>query len=524
MEPRVPVTFAPSGVTAWVKPGATILEAARSAGIVIPAPCGGRGACGKCAVRILEGQPERADELEKAGLARAPAGLRLACRAKVTGPVTVRPVVAGGVVSQSGASAVTDESFLAGVDLGTTTVSAVIVGAQTGLELGRGTVPNSQQSFGMDVVSRIAAGVGGRGPELQAAAESSVTQALEAACGAAGACLERIVRLVIAGNTAMTALLAGADVSGLSQAPFREPDMPGNAIKLPVLAERLAAGAEVIGFDGLGGFVGGDIPAGLLASGLLASDEDAIFVDIGTNAEIVVRSNGRIAYASAAAGPAFEGYGMSSGGPAGPGAVTRVDLTSDIRLEVIGGGEPLWLAGSGVVSAVAELLRVGHIDRAGGMHAEGPASTRFGRDEAGVVRVGLGPYKGEPYLTQLDVRAFQTAKAAVAAGLVSVVRACGLKPKKVQRFVVAGSFGAALDIVQLVALGVVPSDLADRSESLADAALTGAAELAFDPTAASDVTRLKAVASRVELATDSKFATMFAAATELAPYTLKKGF
>lgn len=504
-------------------PGSTVLDAARIVGVIIPAPCGGRGVCGKCAVRVIEGSPEPPDEFERVGLSRAPSALRLACRMRVNGPLTVQPVVAGGSTSSAGESPVIDEEFYAGVDLGTTTVSAVIVGARTGRELGRATVPNAQQSYGMDLVSRITASLAGEARGLAIAAEKSLTDALEAACGAAGACLERISRVVVAGNAAMTALAAGWDVSGLATAPFEAPSAPVTGMELPGLARRLAPGAQIRVVEGLSGFVGGDAVAGLLACGLLASEEDAAFIDIGTNAEIVVRSKGRIAYASVAAGPAFEGFGISSGGPAGPGAITKV-REAGLGLDVIGGGEPGWLAGSGLVSAIAVLRRAGHIDASGAMRADGPHSDRFDRDENAVVRAELGPAGSGVYLTQLDVRAFQTAKAAVAAGLLSVARAVKLKPKRVRRFVVAGTFGAALEVEDLVILGVVPEDLADRVEALPDAALTGSAALAFDPSAASDLEQLRSASVRVELATDREFSDLFLRATELVPFGLKKGF
>lgn len=524
MDARFPVTFAPSGVTVWVKDGSTVLEAARIAGIVIPAPCGGRGACGKCAIRIVDGHAAPPDDLERVGLARAPAGIRLACRTRVSGPMTVRPIVAGVATSSAGDDTVTDEEFFAGVDLGTTTVSAVIVGAVTGRELGRATVPNAQQSFGMDVVSRIAASLSGASVELRDLAESSMIDALNAACGAAGACLARVRRVVVAGNTGMTALASGVDVAGLATAPFEALAISNDAMVSPRLTPLLADGAEIHVARGLGGFVGGDVSVGLLASGLLSSDQDAVFVDIGTNAEVVVRSRGRIAYASVAAGPAFEGFGISSGGAAAPGAVTRVHGGPDLRVDVIGGGRPEWFAGSGLISAISVLLQAGHLDASGLMRSEGPYSGRFDLDDSGVARFAFGPDASGPRLTQLDVRAFQTAKAAVAAGLVAVARSARLKAKRVERVVVAGTFGAALEIADLVALGVMPEDVADRLESLSDAALTGAATLAFDPTALADIDRFRVAAVRVELATDRAFTELFTRATALAPFTLKKGF
>ena len=522
--PRFPLTFEPSGVTVWVEHGTTVLEAARRAGVIVPAPCGGRGTCGKCAVRIIDGDPEPPDEFEKVGLARAPQGLRLACRARIRGPLTVRPLIAGAVTSEQAHGPVEDDALLAAVDLGTTTVAALIVGAQSGRELGRATVPNAQQSFGGDVVSRISAALSGHADELKQAAQASVLEALHAACGAAGACLERTQRVVVAGNTAMTALLAGVDVTSLATAPYEVPHGVFGPLDAPVLAAALAQGAHLETLPGLGGFVGGDTTAGLLSSGLLSLDAGAAFVDIGTNAEIVVVGKGRAAYASAAAGPAFEGFGLTSGGLAVEGAIVAVRAADDLSVEVLGGGSPQWIAGSGALSAIAALRATGHLDETGLFSAVGPYASRFDTDEAGVVRVGLGPEGGPPFLTQLDVRAFQTAKAAVAAGLLSVTRAAGLKPRHIGRVVVGGSFGSALDGEDLVSLGVLPVDVRERIESAGDVALAGAAVAAFDPTALSELADFRRGAVRVELAADAGFSEMFARATALREYTFKRGF
>ena len=525
MGSRVPVTFVPAGVTVWVDSGSTIIDAARAAGVLIAAPCGGRGVCGKCAVKIIEGTALPPDDGELKGLTIAPPGIRLACRARVDSPVTIRPVVSTAVRTTSDAATVDDDRFVAAVDLGTTTIGAVIIGSVSGRELGRAWTANRGTTFGSDVISRISAAQAGHATDLRDAASLSVLEALDAACGSAGACLSRVGRLVIAGNPTMLALLTGAELSGLAQAPFSLPMGIGGEISVPALQEKMAEDGVIVGAPPLAPTVGGDITAGLLAAGMLESDEDGVFVDIGTNAEIVVRRSGKLWVSSAAAGPAFEGYAISSGGTAGPGAVHGV-RAEDRRLvtRVEGGGSATHLSGSGLVSLIAELRRVGHLGADGLLSQAGPLESLFDRDQDGVLRIALTARGEPPFLTQLDVRAFQTAKAAVAAGLAVVAREAGLKRSRPGRVVITGSFGGALPATDLLELGVIPGEYAQTLETFSDAALIGAGVLAFHAAAAGGIERAAAAAHHVQLAEEPGFSREFVAATALEPFTLKRGF
>jgi uncharacterized 2Fe-2S/4Fe-4S cluster protein (DUF4445 family) len=517
---RVPVTFVPAGVTVWVETGSTVIDAARQAGVIIPVPCGGRGVCGKCGIKVLEGDLSPADDVEKRGLTAAPGRVRLACRARVDGPVSLRPLVVQGALV-AGGGVCPEGGLVAAVDLGTSTVGAVIVGKTSGRELGRATVPNAQQTFGSDVLSRIGAARDGNAELLQRAAEDSVLAALAGACGQAGACLEGVERLVVAGNTAMVALLAGADITGLAGAPFKGP-----AIDIALAGERiagqLAPDAAVRLVPSIQSFVGGDLVAGLLARGVTPGSEGTLYVDIGTNAEIALAAKGRLYVASTAAGPAFEGYGISSGGPAVRGGIQSVRISGDtFELDIIGEAEPCWLTGSGLLSLIAELRRVGHLDASGLMHSEGPVSASFAQvDGVGAIEVA----QGGVYLLQTDVRAFQTAKAAVAAGVIAMAHVAGVKHKAVERAVIAGAFGAALEPGLLIELGILPQEFADKIEVAADAALVGAAAMALDESLEIDASVLAGAAHHIEVASEERFVKGFVAATALGPYRLKTGF
>lgn len=551
MAKTVPVRFEPHGVTVWVECGSTLLEAARKAAEPIDAPCAGRGVCGGCAVRITSGSVAPPDEQELVGLRRAPSGVRLACRAVVQGPVTVCPVVPRAphaFVPGTRAKRIGAESAAAGqvplvaaVDLGTSTVGAVVIERDSRVEVGRGVVSNQQSAWGADVLSRISSACAGEGAPLRKAAEASVLDALAAACTDEGLCLKGIERLVIAGNSAMTGLLLGVDVSGLAAHPFTAPmfeprPLPDNS----AIAAALAAGAVTVVLPPLAGFVGGDVLAGLVAEGLNAGGR-ALFVDLGTNAEVVDAREGRFVVASAAAGPAFEGGGLSRGGPAVAGAIERVALDPEqgLNVEVVGGGAPLWLCGSGFVSAVALLRRLGHLDEDGLLVPEGPLAERMSvRDgvrtftiTAGSPQQGAGPTceEGQPdvVLTQLDVRALQLAKAAVRSAIEAVSsRArvggnCHGEGAEDLEVIIAGGFGSALEVDDLVDLGVLPTEYRRRARIVGNASLLGAAMIAVDHGLEDGVARLAGNVEHVELALEAGFTGRYLSALSLAPYSLR---
>jgi uncharacterized 2Fe-2S/4Fe-4S cluster protein (DUF4445 family) len=441
----------------------------------------------------------------------------------VDGPLEVLPLVNRSVSSAAAGQVVRDAALVAAVDLGTTTVSAVLVGASTGRELGRATVANRQQAWGSDVLSRLTAAMDGASSQLALAAEESILEALCAACDRTGTCTSRIDRLVVAGNTAMVALLTRVDVSSLAHAPFAIPSgMDAAALSGP-LADELSDGCELVLVPAIASFVGGDITAGLLSSGLVGQEGVALLVDIGTNAEIAFSGRGRLVVSSAAAGPAFEGFGISSGGPWAPGAIERVEMReADLEPIVAGGGDPLWLCGSGLLSTIALLRRLGHLTADGRMVADGPLGDRFTRRDD-IVAFRMGHAGHGPYLLQTDVRTFQTAKSAVAAAVVTTLRSAHIKPKALTRICVAGTFGGSLAVEDLVELGVLPIDRQESIEFVGDAALLGAAMLAFDPSLAESTTELTRAAQHIELASEPDFAQSFVAHTALEPFKLVRG-
>lgn len=514
MPGSVTVTFHPAGVTVEVPAGTTLLEAARLAGLPLPSTCGGRGTCGDCAVRILEGDAPPPGGLEQASLAGAPPSVRLACLTRVTSPLTVRAVAA--LAADAGAppalAASTRPSTVAAVDLGTTTIAAALLDA-AGLETAEATAPNPQRTFGGDVASRISAAMSGAASELASLAALGIDDALTSA----GVALGGVGRIVVAGNTAMTHLALGAEVAGLAAHPYRG-SVPGIArttgARLGLTS--VAPDADVVFLPAMASFVGGDATAGVLALGLDETRAPRVLLDLGTNAEVAISAEGRLTVASAAAGPAFEAAGLACGAPARLGAVRAVAVRDgELVLDVIGGVPADALCGSGALSLVAELLHSGHLDGTGRMTAEGPLAERFHhRGDVLALQVDGSPGADrDVYLTQLDVRELQLAKAAVGTALELTLEAAGVGWGDVTAVAVAGALGAKVDAHLLAALGVLPAEAAAKVRAVGDSALAGAVLVAHDPALEARASAIAAGARGVDLAADPRFQRTFLAHT-----------
>lgn len=519
MGDTVSVTFLPSGIVADVAPGSTVLEAAVAARTSLPAPCGGRGKCGRCAVRVVEGSLAPPDEHELAALARVRAShapVRLACRACIEAPVVVQLLGRTAATHATGGPPGGARALAAAVDLGTTTVAVRLLDVTSGMVVAESVVSNGQVNWGADVLSRITAALEGHGPELSDAALDSITEALSAATEAVGPDGSPVKRVVIAANPAMASLLTGAEVAGLASHPFSS---ALHAVDTAVLARSLGVDSVLV-VPPVAAFVGGDLVAGLLSVGLAEGADGVLYVDIGTNAEVAFALSDRILVSSAPAGPAFEGWGIACGGTAGEGGVKRVDIDRGEPMLLYDGPAPTHLTGSGLLSAIAALRASGQVDAGGLLSEDGPLARRI-FDSDGVRAVSLGREPGDRslFLTQLDIRAFQSAKAAVASAVRSVVSdsQTDVAPS---RAIVSGAFGGAIDTDHLVALGVLPRDVEGRIEVVADAVLSGASDMAFDPGLVKDAHRLVARAHHVDLAASEGFSVGFVEALALEPFTL----
>ncbi|MBM6405188.1 DUF4445 domain-containing protein [Phycicoccus sp. CSK15P-2] len=364
-------------------------------------------------------------------------------------------------------------------DLGTTTVVATLLDLDTGTPVAVSSVLNRQQPFGGDVITRISATMMDPEalPRLTALARETLVELAAEVCAEGGVDPLEVYEVALAGNATMTALLLGVDPEPLGVAPFVQASATWSGLRASDLGLDLHPGARAVVFPALGAYVGGDIVAGMLASGLDRDKRVRLFVDVGTNCEIALSDGERIVTTAAPAGPAFEGGAIRCGMRAADGAVevVRLDPSADdpaaaVALGVIGDVEPRGLCGSGLVDAVSELVRVGLLDASGRFvtaevaAATAPALadrlTTVGEGERVFVLhrpVPAATAEESVYLSQRDVRELQFAKAAISTGWTLLVEELGLDPTEIQQVLLAGSFGSYLSPASAVRIGLVPT-------------------------------------------------------------------
>ena len=357
-------------------------------------------------------------------------------------------------------------------DLGTTTVVATLLDLDTGTPMAVRSMLNRQQPFGADVISRISATMLDPAAleKLRELATGTMQELAEEVCAEAGIDPADVYETALAGNATMTALALGIDPEPVGVAPFimaarSFPDMPASELGLS-----LHPRARATVFPALGAYVGGDIVAGLLATGMTRDSRLRLFIDVGTNCEIALGSSDGIVCTAAPAGPAFEGGQIRCGMRAADGAIEVVRIAGDeLALEVIGGVEPVGLCGSGLVDSVAELVRVGFLDASGrfvpderAAELSAPLARRLVTRPDGE-RIFVLHWAGEEgdadnavYLSQRDVRELQFGKAAISTGWKLLVEELGIDEGEIQQVLLAGSFGSYLSPASAIRIGLVP--------------------------------------------------------------------
>jgi uncharacterized 2Fe-2S/4Fe-4S cluster protein (DUF4445 family) len=596
---EIKVTFQPSGRSVFVLPGTLLLEAAGRAGIVLQTPCGGRGTCGKCRVRITDGHCPPSPAAERVLSARQiREGERLACRAYIQEPLVVdipdesrfdaaqqiltadagrrtvlnpvvhkrhfrlrmpasedavsdvarlksaigqvtipfhllmnvaaflrthqwegTAVVAGNRLIALEIGDTTKNAYGVAFDLGTTTVVGTLFDLATGQEKSVRSTINPQVGFGDDVISRISRVRENHGAlgNLQQAGLKAVNSVIHGLCEQAGVDARHIYEAVIAGNSTMQQLLCGLDPSALGEVPFVQTF--DGALTIPAQALGLAVnpGGDVFVFPQIGGFVGGDTVAGMLAAGLDKVEAPTLLIDIGTNGEIVLAHDGKLQATSTAAGPAFEGARIVQGMRATAGAIEKVLIGDDVLLNVIRNTRPAGLCGTALIDAVAELLRKGILDSTGRILPPDEAPSDLSDELRGrlVAMDGQTHFllvpaedaaSGEAiYLWQRDVRELQLAAGAIRAGINILLRRVGLEHEDLGGVLLAGAFGNFIRRNNARRIGLLPQIPCGRIHFIGNAASLGAklALLSADERGRAELLRSRT--EHVDLSLDPEF-------------------
>jgi len=592
------VVFQPTGRTVYVLSGTSVMEAAGRAGIILQSPCGGKGTCGKCKVRLINCDPELNEGTGGLSEELVCDGYRLGCQTHITkdmvieipkeslfeatekiltgdsGEVAVlHPVVRKtffdmgeptGHTAGSDASrlqsvigeveipfailqklplflranswqgtAVVIGTRLAGlevadtsgevygvaVDLGTTTVVATLFDLTTGTELALASTMNPQVSYGDDVIARILRVRENSDAlaELQQVIVKALNSLLQTLSEKAQVPSRQIYEITVAGNSTMQQILCGLDPSALGEVPFMQVFDRALRVSATTLGISANSGAEVFVFPQIGGFVGGDTVAGVLAAAMDRAKQPVLLVDIGTNGEIVLAHDGKLQATSTAAGPAFEGARIVQGMRATAGAIEKIVIEDDVILNVIGDSRPAGLCGTALIDAVAELLTKGVIDETGRIlnSEEVPndisdALRRRLIEMDGQVNFVLVEAKdsssGEAiYLWQKDVRELQLASGAIRAGVNILLKRAGLEAGDLAAVLLAGAFGNFIRRSNARRIGLLPQIDCDRIRFIGNAASLGAKFALLSADERERTSKIRACTEHVDLSLDSDF-------------------
>ncbi len=598
------VTFLPGYRKVSVPEGATLLDAARAAGLSMNVVCGGEGKCGKCQVYVREGavsfdRGKYRRFFSDDDLAR---GACLACQARITGDVqvdvpagslieeqkilveipgmkevplnpavrkymvsleppsledttpdlarllegverqggppparvyaplgvlcslpqvlrrsgwrvtaTVALVPGGYRLSSVDEGDTTGRLYGAAVDLGTTTIVVYIRDLIDGRILATASNYNRQISCGEDILSRVNFSRKSGLARLQQLAAESINDALTAAADAAGIDREEIYEVVIAGNTVMTHLLLGIDPAYM----IAEPYIPVVRRMLSTAAGRIGIAAHtnagVYTFPAVSNFIGGDIIADIMATGMAERDEATLMVDIGTNFEAVLGNSDWMLSCAGAAGPALEGGEVLFGMRANPGAIERVRIDPDTlapSFSTINGVRPRGICGSGLIDLLAELFRACIIDRTGGINL-GLDHPRIRRGQyypefvvAWKEKTSIGK---DIVITEGDIKNLIMSKAAIHAACMTLLDAAGLAPTDIGRICFSGAFGNYISKENAVTIGLIPEISPECIENIGNGAITGANIALVDRRRRKELDGLARRITYIELNADPSF-------------------
>ena len=426
-------------------------------------PCGGKGTCGKCKVRLLDGEIT-VDEThrQKLKMLNLAPEWRLACFSRCTGNITLEVEQFNHLIlaDESEFDFLPQEGFGIAVDLGTTTVVAQLINLSSAQVLAVETMLNPQVRFGADLIARIQAGLDGHAEEMTRMIRSAIGNMIERM-------LEKhkveIQKVALVGNTAMQLIFSDCDVSPLASYPFHTNNLGLKTFDPEELGWKFQVVEKVCFYPSIGSFVGSDILAGIVATGLHLKENYTVLIDLGTNGEIVIGNKNQIVCASTAAGPAFEGSNISMGMRAVTGAISSLNLVSGkTEVRVIGNTTPKGICGSALIDAIAILRKLDLI----GM---------FGEINSGEQEIHLA---GKVKLTQKDIYEFQLAKAAIAAGLTILADNLSLQLADIETIYIAGGFGNYINIENVVATGMIEIQ-EERIHKMGNTALIGAKMFLF---------------------------------------------
>lgn len=513
--------------------GKSLLAVLQEEKIYVDAPCNGKGTCGRCRVRF-EANPPEPTERERNILTEQELtdGIRLACCVHPDSDCRVqildggleritalagmnRPECGSGQGREAAAvkSAIRENAgYGIAIDIGTTTLAAVLVSMDAGSEEAAAVSVNHQRAYGADVISRMQAANTGKGALLQETVRADLRGLMKRLRRERDILPHQVKKIVIAGNTAMCHLLLGFSCETLGAAPFIPVDISLIKKTYREVFGTAEYDAEVVFLPCISAFVGADIVSGIYSCRMAEEKRPCVLLDIGTNGEMVIGSQEGFLVTSAAAGPVFEGGNISCGVPGIPGAVTHIVLRQEngvqnVICDTVDGKAPIGLCGTGIIDLTAELIRTGLVDESGML-----AEQWFER--------GFPVTDGKIFFTQSDIREVQMGKAAIRAGAEMLLLEYKRHARELQikdmasllsHIYLAGGFGFYMDVGKAVDIGLFPEEFRNRAEPLGNSSLAGAKRflLEDEKRAEEEVQWIAAHAREINLAMQPDFGDLY---------------
>ncbi len=486
----------------------------------VTAVCGGRGICGKCKIKVIEGSlPVTEADLKCFSEEELRQGYRLSCKAipKMDCKIEICFVNEDSFVilesfegkkddySQNNVKDESENLFGIAIDIGTTTLAAQLVKIPDGKVLATASSMNHQRAFGADVISRIEASVSGKGNVLRKLIQKDLQKITERLLDKPGVSAGNIESVIISGNTTMEHLLMEYSCNTLGRYPF-EP------VNIDVIEGSFS---EVIGKEyfnnqenipksrvyllpGISTYVGGDIVSGLYAYKFHQENSVNLFIDLGTNGEMAIGNQNRLLVTSTAAGPAFEGGNISCGTGSISGAICHVKINEDKKpiIKTIQGQTPIGICGTGVLEITAELLKTELLDETG-LLDEVYFETGY--------PIAVAEDGKEICFTQKDVREIQLAKAAVRAGVETLIKQYGVSYADINKVYLAGGMGFQMDHEAAVEIGMLPKELREKICVVGNSSLAGAVCTLRDGLWKENMKKLINLSKEVQLSNDAEF-------------------
>lgn len=571
--------------------GKNLLEVLKENGVMIENPCAGKGYCGKCKIKILNGIKDKNLEEHKRFLSEEEIldNIRLACLYQVDRDIDIEllhdekkvEVLDEGYMPEFDLSPAvrkecqvfseksllqTDvvESLLLedkeelpldvikrfsnlkegetytvtryngkiisiengdtrnliygfAVDIGTTTLVVSLIDLNTGKEIKSASSINPQKSYGLDVLSRINfASKEKNGAEiLSKVVVECLNNLFNYLCDNNKIAKENVYDVTIAANTTMLHLLLGINPKSLGVNPYRPIFKDSKTFLASDVGLEISDYTRLYCLPSVSAFIGADITSGAIVANLKKVNQKVLFIDIGTNGEMILSNCGKLIACSCAAGPALEGMNITCGIRAGDGAIEGVSIKEEgIQIDIIGVGNPNGICGSGILDAISEIYKVGLINKSGRLKKKDDLNENdFLKNlliEDGKKRSIVLSKKNNIYITQNDIRQVQLAKGAILSGILSMLYNLKLNPKDIDKVIIAGQFGAHLKVESIVGVGMVPIEFKDKISYIGNSSKSGAILCLLDVSKRDEVNDVLKTCDYLELSLLEDYERLFA--------------